>query len=439
MGYPFEITEHVIEGQHIREYPRATATQDVALKLCIKQYTPITNTSPQPGDVTIIAAHGTGYPKELYEPLWEDLLAEAEKKGVRIRSIWMADAANQGASGILNENHLGNDPSSYDHSRDIIHMINCFRDQMPQPIMGMGHSLGAVQILFASLFHPRLFASLIFIEPYVTEDADVESSVLLLRASTLKRDLWSSRATAIEKSQKVFKSWDPRVLDRWCDVGYRELPTTIYPTSPEQTSKDATPPVTLATTKYQEATMYTRLNTRRHIQLGLSDREAHSGHNSSTSSPPHDPLEVPDMVGVLFPGQQVYRPEIILAAKMVPHLRPSVLYVSGTGSPLYRAGVPEKLTRNTGTGFSGSGGMRYSRVRHVVIGGAGHSLPQEKVGLVAQAVAEWVEQEGRRWQEDKTKIDRAWEGRSTREKSMFPLEWMEVMDNLPRFKVPSKI
>lgn len=47
--------------------------------------------------------------QELYEPLWEELLARSEQDGVRIGSIWMADATNQGASGILNEQHIGND------------------------------------------------------------------------------------------------------------------------------------------------------------------------------------------------------------------------------------------------------------------------------------------------------------------------------------------
>lgn len=46
-----------------------------------------------------------------------------------------------------------NKASWYDHSRDLIHMINHFRDLMPQPIMGVGHSLGATQ-LYARL-HAR--------------------------------------------------------------------------------------------------------------------------------------------------------------------------------------------------------------------------------------------------------------------------------------------
>lgn len=30
-------------------------------------------------------------------------------------------------------------------SRDVLHMINHFRNDMPRPIMGVGHSLGGVQ------------------------------------------------------------------------------------------------------------------------------------------------------------------------------------------------------------------------------------------------------------------------------------------------------
>lgn len=60
---PFIVTEHVINGQHIREYANAMRTPNASPKLVLKQYTPIDNPSPQPGDVTIIGAHGCGFPK----------------------------------------------------------------------------------------------------------------------------------------------------------------------------------------------------------------------------------------------------------------------------------------------------------------------------------------------------------------------------------------
>jgi hypothetical protein len=60
----FQIKEHTLECQHIREYARATAnSQEEVLHLAIKQYIPLDNQQPQPGDLTIIGAHANGFPK----------------------------------------------------------------------------------------------------------------------------------------------------------------------------------------------------------------------------------------------------------------------------------------------------------------------------------------------------------------------------------------
>ena len=113
----FSITRHKIPCQHIREYPRATAgEQEETLYLAVKQYVPLSNTSPSPGDVTILAAHANGFPKELYEPLFEELLEKSKSNGFRIRGIWIADVAMQGQSGIFNEKTMGND-RRFDPSR----------------------------------------------------------------------------------------------------------------------------------------------------------------------------------------------------------------------------------------------------------------------------------------------------------------------------------
>lgn len=60
----FNVKEHIIDASHIREFSRATSnSQDDALKLHIKQYTPKDNTAPRKGDVTLIGAHANGFPK----------------------------------------------------------------------------------------------------------------------------------------------------------------------------------------------------------------------------------------------------------------------------------------------------------------------------------------------------------------------------------------
>lgn len=116
----FRLDEHKIEASHIRSFPRALSThENDVLYLAVKQYTPLNNPIPQDGDVTIIAAHANAFPKELYEPLWDELLQRSQKFGFRIRSIWIADVVHQGHSSVLNEDKLGNDrkiPSTDIHS-----------------------------------------------------------------------------------------------------------------------------------------------------------------------------------------------------------------------------------------------------------------------------------------------------------------------------------
>lgn len=81
--------------------------------------------------------------KECYEPLWDELL---EKSKVKIRAIWVADNAHQGASYARNANALGDDPGWNDHSRDLLLMVNNFRDKMKSPFVGVAHSMGCSQL-----------------------------------------------------------------------------------------------------------------------------------------------------------------------------------------------------------------------------------------------------------------------------------------------------
>jgi hypothetical protein len=125
----YRVVQHIVDCHYTREYVAATANgDDDRPRLAVKQYIPIDNPNPQPGDVTLIAAHANGFPKarggpltlksryavltwlqELYEPLWDDLHRRLAQSGTRIRSIWIADMWNQGQSGVLNEKILGDD------------------------------------------------------------------------------------------------------------------------------------------------------------------------------------------------------------------------------------------------------------------------------------------------------------------------------------------
>lgn len=66
--------------------------------------------------VTLILAHGTGFHKELWEPVIERIFAHSAKSnlGLRIRDAWAIDAPNHGDSAILNAPLL--ESGAYDHT-----------------------------------------------------------------------------------------------------------------------------------------------------------------------------------------------------------------------------------------------------------------------------------------------------------------------------------
>nr|POF20048.1 abhydrolase domain-containing protein mpah [Quercus suber] len=124
----FNIFEHTVRTQHTRDRPAGSERgRDNDLRLHVKQYIPKTNTHAGPGDVTIIGAHANGFPKELYEPLWDELLQCLGAKGRRIKGIWIADIASQGQSGVINESLLGPDVSRRDAPAVDWHWQQCRR------------------------------------------------------------------------------------------------------------------------------------------------------------------------------------------------------------------------------------------------------------------------------------------------------------------------
>jgi hypothetical protein len=109
----FNVIEHTVPCSHIRHHARATSlSQEEELLMAVKQYKPIYQgrSAPLPGDMTIIACPALGFPKELYEPVWDMLFEQLESAGEQfIRNIWVADPATQGSSGILNQGKLGSE------------------------------------------------------------------------------------------------------------------------------------------------------------------------------------------------------------------------------------------------------------------------------------------------------------------------------------------
>ncbi|RMZ85799.1 hypothetical protein DV737_g382, partial [Chaetothyriales sp. CBS 132003] len=412
---PFHVVQHRVPAQHIREYPRALLDdQEAVLYLHVKQYIPTDNPDPQPGDVTIIGAHANGFPKELYEPLWEYLLHSAAKNGFRIRSIWIADVAHQGQSGVLNEAQLGNDPSWADHARDLLHLINLKRDQMPRPLIGIGHSMGGNQLVNVAYMHPRLFTTLILLDPVIHYTAfDQAGRPNIAQLSTFRRDLWPARKTASDTflSSPFYARWHPKVFDRWCRYGLRDLPTAIYPLDPHSQGPD---PVTLTTTKHQEVFTFLRPN---------YGREGFDG-------TPINRKERPDLDTSLLQHGQFYRPESPAAFLRLPELRPSVLYLFGAESDLSHPEQCALKMKHTGVGVGGSGGAPDGRVTSITYDGVGHLIAMEAPDRTAEDAARWIAKELERWTKDEQEHDRDMQLRdeAVRDRIRLATEFLDPVD-----------
>ena len=219
-----------------------------------------------------------------------------------------------------------------------------------------------------SLLHPRLLHGLALIEPVIQEGAPSGPNAAL--PSSYRRDLWSSRSEAEEslRKNKYFQTWDARALANYLRYGLRDAPTAIYPLAPE------TDPVTLTTTKHQEAWSFVRSNFAP-MTAGPDDRtERWVAPDLDAENRTH-----------LF-----HRAEMGLTFRNLPLVRPSVLWVFGAESYINTPASRDEKMALTGTGIGGNGGGEISRVEKVVVEKAGHMLPFENVQDCASILARWL-------------------------------------------------
>lgn len=396
----FHVVTHQIEGQHIRGNDGSCGDDNIPSKLEIKQYIPKNKRASRPGDITIIATHCSGYTKELYEPMFADLVAcfssstttaedgTAFFGGPQIRSIWMADTSHMGYSGALNAQNLGENNNFFDHSRDLLCMVNTFRTEMPAPIIGLGHSMGTISLAFLSFMHPRLFAALIFIET-IMYDRNLTVGEALRKSVARKDDFWPNMEEAKKSvmTTPFYRSWDPRVLERYFEHGFCSTPNVIFPDRRG---------VTTLTSKHQEL----------------------------QSSGPLDCFT---------------RAECVQAFNVLPHLEPPVLWVQATNSPMTDEAARKRRLQLTGiappmgrsmsgedVGHGGSGGVSAGRVVEKVLPGS-HFLPFDNPRGTAEAAASFLGEHVGKWAAKEKEWRKTWGSKSTRERQTYPDRVMDMV------------
>jgi hypothetical protein len=130
----------------------------------------------------------------------------------------------------------------------------------------------------------------------------------------------------------------------------------------------------------------------------------------------------PDADPNLDSAYPFYRPEPSRTFEMLPHLRPSTLYIFGGDSYMTTPRHVGDKMKMTGTGWGGSGGVKEGRVKGVTLKGTGHLAPMEVVGDCADPLTEWIGKELQLWQKQQQAYNE-WTKIPFRERQSIPEEW----------------
>lgn len=279
-----------------------------------------------------------------------------------------------------------------------------------------------------SLMHPRLFHTLVLLDPVVQRQTTQLDGFSLeqrkrviaktTQLSTHRRDIWPSRKAAEEgfKRSPFYQTWDPRVLERWVRYGLRDLPTPHHPLNDKTVTDKNNTPVTLRTPLHQEVFTFSRPNYN-HIP---------------GSGKPVNRVTHPDLDANHPDSHPFYRPEPARIFAQLPHLRPSVLYIfAGKSDMCLPWMMADKLT-HTGVGLGGSGGVAAGRVRDVLLKDKGHLLAQEAVNECADAAVCWLAPELRRWKDEEESFRSEWNKKTKLEKVTVDAEWLKHVPAPPR-------
>lgn len=265
--------------------------------------------------------------------------------------------------------------------------------------------------------HPRLFHSLALIEPILQRDSPPGPNAAFF--ASYRPDLWPSReeAEASFRKNSYFRSWEPRVLEKYCQYGLRDTPTALHPTDANSGA------VTLTTSKHQEAWSYVRPNF------------------TPRSTDPHDHLErliSPDLDPSSERACRFSRAEPAQMLQNLPYVRPSILWIFGSRSRINPENLQDEKMARTGTGTGGNGGVKAGRVEKAIVENGSHMLPFEKVQECAVILGPWFEKKVEDFEAEETFHREHRRGKSEQDMLVMSKQWLTGVRAKPGTQRPIK-
>jgi pimeloyl-ACP methyl ester carboxylesterase len=254
-----------------------------------------------------------------------------------------------------------------------------------------------------ALIHPRLFHSLIFIDPVIVDAHPPGPNAAL--ASSLRREQWDSRAKAEAgfKKHPLFKSFDPRVVKAFLACGLKD-------------ADDGS--VHLTTPKAQEAWSFVR-----------SNFHAMPEDTASPEARYRERLINPDLLPFESASLETFaRGESLNTFHSLPQLRPRTLYLFGKHSHINTGmNQRERLLEMTGTGRGGSGGAKDGGTEMKVVDKMSHFLCFESPQRTAIEISDWLAKEMTRWEVEKRFWATLDTGKSRNNMKELSKKWIEMV------------
>ncbi|KAF5350679.1 hypothetical protein D9756_008735 [Leucocoprinus leucothites] len=230
--------------------PPVSSGHPMLLWICLNRYV---RKGAKGTGLTLFLAHANGFPKEIWEPTIESVVNSPS--GKLVDEIWAWEAVQHGDSALLNEESLGYFFDWADNGRDILNFLHFFiptsLTDAPLPthlrrvepeetqyrkthgfknrtFVGIGHSYGGCTTTFAALENPKLFSSLVLIDPVIIKPYDRQEQGLadsrtngLIYGALNRRESWPSKEDALAsfKQNPFFSIWDPEVLKIYVECG----------------------------------------------------------------------------------------------------------------------------------------------------------------------------------------------------------------------------
>lgn len=170
---------------------------------------------------TVHFAHANGFPPGTYGKLIEALKTNHHVVSMAARPLWSSDPAAE----LRDWSELAADLAAELARRGL------------RGILGVGHSLGGVASLLAAADDPGLFRAVVAVDPLVLtgrvstlwglmKGVGLGGRLGLVRGARSRRDRWPDRETVLSSysRKKVFRHWDPEVLDDYIRHGTAVMP-----------------------------------------------------------------------------------------------------------------------------------------------------------------------------------------------------------------------